>query len=200
MEYISLLESKWGKFEQTGHCLNNGKMPFISDLARLNMVFPADNVSGMLSKIHSSFGCDIPKQLADYYQSYNGCRLFFGSLNVFGLQNNPTEIYQPFDIFIENNHITGSLKGKGRENNQIVFVASIGGDYAYGFLKDSPERIIGVKKGSIKLVQEFPDFNSFFEFHFNRLIDEYDTDCRKKHPIKQFQGIPALENVSTDIV
>lgn len=96
--------------------------------------------------------------------------------------------------------LTGSLKGNEKENNQIVFVASIGGDYAYGFFKDSPERIIGVKKGSIKLVQEFPDFNSFFEFHFNRLIDEYDIDCRKKNPLKQFQGIPALENVSTDIV
>jgi len=108
-----------------------------------------------------------------------GCRLFFGSLNVFGLQNNPVEVYQPFDFFIENNHISGCQNGVKKNGNQIVFVASIGGDYAYGFIKESPKRIIGFKKGSLKEVQDFPDFNSFFKFHFSRLFIEYDVDCKK---------------------
>lgn len=199
IDIITPIEAKWGKMNLDGHALTNGSMPFISEEARLNMLFPTDNYSGMISAIHSKYGCQLPDQIKEFYQVYNGCRLFFGSLNVFGIQSYPTELYQPYDIYVENNHILGSLKTAEKSNCKILFVASIGGDYAYGINPENPEKIVGIKKGKLKAVQEFPDFNSFFNFHFNRLIEEYDEKCKKKHPLKQFQGIPVLENVSTEI-
>lgn len=200
MQYIELLERKWGKFEATGHSLVNGKMPFVSDVARLNMLFTTESVDLIASRVHDRFHCDLPEQLIEFYKELNGCRLFFGSLNVFGIQNYPTEVYQPYDIFTENNHILGSIKGTSKDKCNMLFVASIGGDYAFGFDRDKPAQIIGIKKGADPSpVQAFPDFNSFFGFHFNRLINEYSADCKKIHPSSQFKGIPALENITIEI-
>ena len=200
MHYIEQVESKWGTLEEEGHCLVNGKVPFISDVARLNMIFPAENTELFISRVHDRFQCDLPEQLIEFYKKYNGCRLFFGSLNVFGMQNHPGEVYQPYDIFVENNHIMGAIKGSSKDAFNMLFVASIGGDYAFGIDKNNPGRITGIKKGAkYSIVQEFPDFNAFFDFHFRRLICEYSTDCRKIHPSVQFKGIPALENLTSEI-
>lgn len=200
IDIIEPIEAKWGKMNQDGHALVNGNMPFISEEARLNMLFPTSNFNNIISNIHSKYNCQLPDQIREFYQVYNGCRLFFGSLNVFGIQSHLAELYQPYDIFVENNHILGSLKTAEKSNCKILFIASIGGDYAYGFDIEKPGKIVGIKKGKLQIVQNFPDFNSFFNFHFNRLIEEYDENCKKKHPSKQFHGIPVLENVSTEIV
>lgn len=200
MHYIELLESKWGALEEAGHCLVNGKMPFVSDVARLNMLFPTENIELFITRVHDRFQCDLPEQLIEFYKRFNGCRLFFGSLNVFGMQNHPDEVYQPYDLFVENNHIMGSIKGPSKDKCNMLFIASIGGDYAFGIAKDNPGTITGIKKGAkFSSVQVFPDFNAFFDFHFRRLFSEYSTDCRKIHPSIQFRGIPALENLSIEI-
>ena len=200
MKFVELLESKWGAFEQNGHALVNGNMPFVSDVARLNMLFPTENADFITEFVRDKYQCELPDQLLEFYQKYNGCRLFFGSLNVFGIQRYPSEVYQPYDLFVENDHILGNMKRHSKEICEMVFVASIGGDYAFGVDKAHPEQIFGIKKGATSSpVQVFSDFNSFFDFHFGRLLDEYGIDCRKSHPSKQFIGIPALENLSTEI-
>lgn len=200
MKFVELLESKWGAFELDGHAMVNGSMPFVSDVARLNMLFPMHDADAFASFVHEKYQCRLPDQLLDFYQEYNGCRLFFGSLNVFGIQNYPSEVYQPYDLFVENDHILGSMKKRSKTSCDLFFFASIGGDYAFGIEKENPGKITGIKKGSTcSPVQVFADFNSFFDFHFDRLINEYGTDCRKIHPSKQFIGTPALENLSIDI-
>ena len=200
MKFVETLTSKWGTFEKNGHAMVNGNMPFVSDTARLNMLFPAQNADAIADFVYKNYRCELPDQLLKFYQEYNGCRLFFGSLNLFGIQSYPTELYQPYDLFVENNHILGNMKKHSKDTNDLVFIASIGGDYAFGINKANPVEIIGIKKGmTFSPVQVFPDFNAFFDFHFNRLLNEYGADCRKKHPTKQFIGIPALENLSIEI-
>ena len=199
MQYANLLEEKWGKLVPEGHCLLNGQMPFVSTKARLNMLFLPEEQAVLSERISKICDCTIPEQLKAFYSQFNGCRLFFSSLNVFGVQAHPAEIYEPFDLWIENNHILGNLSPKDRKKCDVVFFASIGGEYVFGFDKVNPSRVYGYKKGSLVCVQEFPDFDSFFDFHFNRLINEYDEACRKKHPLKQYIGIPALEHLTTTI-
>lgn len=199
MQYANRLEEKWGKLEPVGHCFINGQMPFVSAKARLNMLFLPESQTVLSDRISKISDCTLPEQLRAFYSRYNGCRLFFSSLNVFGVQVHPSEVYEPFDLWIENNRIVGGLKPSDRKRCNLVFFASIGGEYVFGFDKDNSSRVFGCKKGSLARVQEFPDFDTFFEFHFNRLIDEYDDSCRKKHPLKQYIGIPALEHLTTTI-
>ncbi len=199
MDYLSMLTSKWGSFEAIGHCYNNGHMPFISEQARLNMLFAPENTDIFRNRICKQLAFGLPDELVDFYRTYNGCRLFFGGLNVFGWQMYPSEMYGPYDLFVENNHILGSLNPQDQKNCDLVFVASVGGDYAFGFEKKKPDRMIGIRKGSLTPVQIFPGFIEFFDYHFHRLFDEYDKDCKKIHPDKHFQGIPVLENLTSDI-
>ena len=199
MQYVNRLEERWGKLEPIGHCLLNGHMRFISDETWLNRLFLPEDQNVLSDRISKTRECSLPEQLRAFYSEHNGCRLFFSSLNVFGVQIHPYEVYEPFDLWIENNHILGNLKPSDRKRCNLFFFASIGGKYVFGFDKDNPSHIFGCKKGSLACVQEFPDFDTFFEFHFNRLIDEYDDSCRKKHPLKRYAGIPALEHLTTTI-
>lgn len=198
--FTSLLEAKWGKLEPSDHCLQNGRMPFVSDQARLNLLFVPENTAALVDRAERQFGSKLPEQLIAFYRRFNGCRLFFSSLNIFGVQIHPADFYQPFDLFVENDHIYGTLNKKERNACDMVFFASIGGDYAFGFKPDDNQTIIGTKKGSLAPVQTFDCFDAFFEFHFARLIDEYDVDCRKMHPDTRYKGIPVLEHQTNDII
>ena len=201
MEFVANIESKWGKLETVGHCMQNGKMPFVSEQARLNMLFLPEDINDLIAKVEKKFECRLPEQLIKFYTSFNGCRLFFNSLNVFGIQVHPSEQYQPFDLFVENNHILGSLKAKERKVCDLVFVSSIGGDYAFGFNRSNPSGIVGIRKGSLSAaVQCFDSFDVFFDHYYSKLLNEYGDDCRKKNPTRQFIGIPALEHQTNEIL
>lgn len=179
------LEKKWGKFAKIGRAFCNQQMPFISDKAYLNVLYEPQTTA--IQEVFNSFGCNILPELLDFYKKYNGCRLFFSSLNIFGIQCFDEEIYEPFDLALENHIIQESFK-----DSNYVFFASLGGDYAFAYKKDECSKIYAVKKGKKKVLKMFENFGSWFSYYFDALYEEYDEEGQKKHPNKRYKEIPAL--------
>ena len=75
------LENKWGEFVKIGHALCNKQMSFISDKAYLNVLYEPQTTA--IQEVFNSFGCNVLPELLTFYKQYNGCRLFFSSLNIF---------------------------------------------------------------------------------------------------------------------
>ena len=75
---IELLEKKWGKLNRANNYLYNGDVDYISKKTKLNFIF--DKIDYALYKdVYGKLGLEIPPDLKKFYDTYNGCRLFFGS-------------------------------------------------------------------------------------------------------------------------
>ena len=184
-DVLYLLESKWGKFEKNGHALCNKQMSFVSSKAYLNVLY--ETQIDTVQKVFASLGGAVLPELLEFYKKYNGCRLFFSSLNIFGIQCFDEEIYEPFDLELENRIIQETFK-----DDDYIFFASLGGDYAFAYKKDECSKIYAVKKGKKKVLKKFDNFNSWFSYYFEALYNEYDDEGRKIHPNKRYKDIPAL--------
>ena len=184
-EMLLKLEAKWGGFVKNGHALCNKQMPFVSTKAYLNVLYEPQKES--IQKAFGSLDATVPPELLNFYRQYNGCRLFFSGLNIFGIQCFEDEIYEPFDLGVENRNIQETFK-----NSDYIFFASLGGDYAFAYRKDECSQIYAIKKGKKKILKKFDSFETWFSYYFNVLYEEYDDEGRKKHPNKRYKDIPAL--------
>lgn len=196
---LERLEEKWGQFEKATNYVCNGKMPFVSGEARLNVLF--DPCFG--AQVEDCFACQLKapvlEELKRFYQVSNGCRLFFGSLSVFGIACHPEDDYEPFDLFRENTNLVSKLGPLERRKCTYVFFASLGGDYVFGYDKKQPSKVFGFKPGSLRILQEFPSFDDFWKHYFEGLFVEYDDDCRKIHRNEEDAGIPFLEHLTHEL-
>lgn len=121
---VALIENKWGGFTANGHALCNEQMPFVSDKAYLNILFEPQ--FKLVRETFKILDTEIIPGLKEFYLNYNGCRLFFSGLNIFGVQCFRDDVYEPYDLKIENSMIQEALK-----NPDFIFFASLGGDYAF---------------------------------------------------------------------
>ena len=184
-EMLLKLEYKWGKFIENGHAMCNKQMQFVSPKAYLNILYKPQ--LDLIQEKFSLLNALILPGLLEFYKQYNGCRLFFSSLNIFGIQSFEEEIYEPFDLELENRIIQETFK-----NDKYIFFASLGGDYVFAYKKDECSKIYAVKKGRKKVLKTFDNFWSWFSYYFDVLYEEYDEEGRKIHPNKRYKDIPTL--------
>lgn len=190
------LEEKWGQFKKENHFFINCPMDFISDKAQLNVIFEAEELTEIRSAYKEVGLIELPSEVENFYKRCNGCRLFFGSLSIFGIQKYPDEVFEPYDIKGENMRLRSQMKLK---NDDFVFFASLGGDYVFGLKPNSDSKIYGMEATCAKVLREFDDFNVFVDYYFDKLFEEYDEKGRKIHLDEAFAGIPALEHLTSDI-
>lgn len=195
---LEIIEEKWGKLIHEEHYKWNCAMSFISDAAKLNVIFDSEDVYVIERALEEKLNAKLLPELKQFYLSHNGCRLFFSSFNIFGVQCHRQDIYEPFDIVQENLNNYAKMKWWERKQCKLLFFGSLSGDYIFGYDKEEMSRIYCVKAGSSKSIYSFDSFQEFWNYIFERLLDEYDKDGHKKHPVKEFAGIPALENVTND--
>lgn len=196
---IELLEKKWGKLNRANNYLYNGDVDYISKKTKLNFIF--DKIDYALYKdVYGKLGLEIPPDLKNFYDSYNGCRLFFGSLNVFGIQINRKDEIVPFDIFLTNTNNLGKMKKADMQKYDIVNFGSLGGQYLFGYKKDDAKTIYCTENGSVEVVKKYKDFDNWLDTYFDYLINEYDSDCKKIHPNKEYEGTPVLENLTYKLI
>lgn len=195
--YFEKLEEKWGNFEEKDHYKTNCSMPFVSDDAKLNVIFSPEEVSE-IEKAYSSIGdFVIPDDLLDFYKKCNGCRLFFGSLSIFGIQKYSEELFEPYDILGENRRLSSQMK---LDSSEYLFFGSLGGDYVFAYDIKNSRKVYGMPADKVEIVVEFENFSVFFDYYFRKLLDEYDKQGRKKHPDEMYKGIPVLEHLTSELL
>lgn len=195
--YINELEKKWGKFIKKNSYFEQGKMPFVSKQARLNVLFePLKDAE--IKFIESKLG-SLPDSLIAFYQKTNGCRLFFGSFNILGLRKNLEDIFEPYGILEENLALNLATDTNIGGNENYVFFASIGGDYFFAYKKEEKCQVYCMKKGDFKILKTFNNFQDFFEYYFYKLYQEYGTDCKKIHILPEDKDFPLLAHLTIEI-
>lgn len=189
IDILIKLETKWGHFEPIEHALCNKKMPFVSNKAYLNILYKPH--IDATKKTFETLNANIPPKLLDFYQNYNGCRLLFSSLNIFGVQCHENELYEPFDLEFENNAIQTTFK-----DDNYIFFGSLGGEYVFAYKKDECSKIYVIKKGERQILKTFNSFDSWFSYYFDFLYNEYDEIGQKIHPNKEHEKIPILYHLT----
>jgi len=190
------LVEKWGEFKREEHYFQNGNMPFVSEQARLNVLFDPEDINEVISVFRDQLDSSILPELRVFYQEHNGCRLFFGSFCIFGLQRYHDDIFEPYDIVRENLNNYAKMTRGARKKSKMVLFATLGGDYVFGYDKTELSKIYCVKAGSAQVIKEYENFDDFWNYYFDKLLDEYDEECRKIHPNKEDVGIPSLEHLT----
>ena len=190
-KYIKDMEQKWGSFIKRNNYFEQGEMPFVSKQARLNVIFNPLTESE-IKIIESQLG-SLPSTLKTFYQKMNGCRLFFGSFNIFGLRKDLDDIFEPYGILEENlvfNLTTG--------NEKYVFFASIGGDYFFAYEKEEKKRVYCIKRGETEVLKTYSSIHECFEYYFYKLYKEYGSDCKKIHILPEDKDFPLLAHLTIE--
>jgi len=195
-EYMKKLRDKWGEFVKRGNYISNGLMPFISNEARLNVLFVPKSIEEMSKYYKDVLNAELHRELNEIYEWTNGCRLFFGSLAIYGIRDeNNDDILTPFDLEWENKNLSDKMN-----TDKYIFFGSIGGEFVFGYDKHNPSEVYGMKVGDGTVLQKFDGVKDFFGHYFYALMEEYDIDCRKIHPTEAYKGIPVLENKCIELI
>lgn len=195
-KYVDQLENKWGTLIRMGDSFVNGRMTFISDVAQLNVMFsPLKNQE--IEQIEMQLGT-LPSQLKQLYKQTNGCRLFFGSLNILGVRKYSDDLFEPYGIVEENFSVHNEMIKNSCEDSNLVFIASLAGDYFFAHKKEETDKIYCVKRGSSTVLKEFNDLEEMFDYYFTVLYNEYGSDCKKIHIKPEDKDIPVIAHLSCD--
>ncbi len=193
MDIEQELQKKWGEFSAQEHYVYQLHLPFISEKALFNLLFFPQ--SEQINKtVFREFGCELPDGLKKFYEKYNGCRLFFSSLSIYGLQQYTEDVYEPYDIVRENLNAQSSF-----QDERYVFFASLGGKYLFAFRKDELTKIYTVESGKRKILRVYEDFGEWFSHFFYGLMAEYDLTGRKVHPNGKYKKYPVLYHLTYDL-
>lgn len=196
---IEKLEEKWGSFRKVSHYYEQCELPFISDQARLNVIFDPIDFGVVEGVFANKLKSELLPDLKEFYLKYNGCRLFSNSFNIYGVQVYDSDIYQPYDIVIENVNNYAKMSDREKKRCNLLFFGSLGGDYIFGYDRDEKKQIYCVEAGHGKILKRFDSFNAFITYYINGLINEYDLKGKKLHPEEDSVGIPVLENLTSSL-
>lgn len=186
------LEQYWGPFSEEENCICNGAPAYMDSDRKFNYIFKP--LSKRLYEEYAATKCIvIPDDLLSLYSECNGMRLFLSSLSIYGLQERRFE-NEPFDLAIENQNNYARLHGL---MDEYFFFGAFGRDYVFAYdLQNANEiKCISLETGSE--VMSFNSLVALFDYFIPRIANLYDSNCRKINPDKQFEGIPALENVTS---
>ena len=100
MEFYNELTQKWGHFKKVNHWLEQVITPFISDQAKLNLLFDPIEHSVIADRFNKAFGVSPPRFLLEFYQITNGCRLFSNSLCIYGFKLYLAVMKERFDSIL----------------------------------------------------------------------------------------------------
>jgi len=195
MEIVQELERKWGPLFSSEHWAEQLDIPFVSEQAKLNILFNPLQISTIKDRFYKEFQILIPKQLEEFYSKFNGCRLFSDSLCIYGFQVYPDDVFEPYDVIKETQKANFKFK---RFNPYYFLVGSLGGQFLFAMDKTCPEKIYVINSDNGKHIQTYNDFWECFSTVFGNLLNEYDSVGKKIHKNKKYTDIPILSNLSFD--
>ncbi len=193
------LERKWGKLRRRNGMLYNCRLPFISKQALLNALFLPSTID-LTDYCKKEFNVIIPEDLGDFYNNFNGCRLFFASLSIFGIQEQVKSALKPFDLILENQKNAIASGYSSYSDCPYFFFGSLGGEYIFAYKKSEMTTVYCIKAKESSASQQFDSFSDLWLHYFPSLINEYDIEGRKIHVNEEYKGIPVLENLTYNLI
>lgn len=195
-----LLEKKWKLSKSNNEGDVYVVMQEISDKTYLHVLCKKIDTK-YYENFEKAYNIKLLPELKEFYNYYNGCRLFLSSLNIYGLgvgESSPLEFF--LNDLNKHNEIPKRLVSQ-EELDDIVFFGSVG-DYN-AFYKQSEinepriySRIYLCENKTVKPVKTFNSIKEMMEYYFKYLTDEYDEKGYRKHPSQEewCRKYPALAN------
>lgn len=188
------LEHNWGPFSEDDNCICNGSAAYLNPDRKFNYIFKPLS-KNLYEKYAASKGVVLPGELLDLYAECNGMRLFLSSFSIYGLQERRVET-EPFDLAIENQNNHSRLHGL---MDEYFFFGAFGRDYVFAYNLQNANKIACIALETGDEVMSFDSLSALLDYFIPRIAKLYDSNCRKINPDKEFEGIPALENVTSKL-
>lgn len=136
-------------------------------------------------------------ELREFYNNYNGCKLFHSSIVIYGIGVGESK---PMDFFINDLNKHNEIPKNEitqEELDDIVFFGGVG-DYNLYYKQselNNPQIYLS-QNGNIKPKQQFGSIRELMQFYFKYLTIEYNEKGYRKHPIteKWCRKIPVIAN------
>lgn len=133
-------------------------------------------------------------ELKEFYQTYNGCRLFHSSINIYGFS---IKASAPMDITLNNHNHHAKLSQNGKDDKDIVFIGGVG-EYLIYYKQSEIDypKIYLSKHGEVKIHKSFSSIQELLTYFILALSQEYNDNGYRKHPLKDkvLQQFPLLAN------
>ncbi len=202
MYLVDLINKKWklSKEKDVGltYYVNNNEakhMAFYELYEKINMSY--------YKKFANSYNIVFLPELLDFYKAYNGCKLFYDSISIYGIKINGNG---PFDLFLNDRNRHGDIKTKISNINSkdlelpdgvtrkdfdncidvllddIVFFGCVGKYNMYYKQSEisNPKIYLSYEEG-ITPIKTFNSIKEVFEFYIPKLYEEYDENGTKAH-------------------
>lgn len=192
-KYISKLEEKWGMFKENKNYFEQLELDFISPVTRFNVLFKKVELIEV-EQYFDKLNARIHPQLLELYKTNNGLRFFSNSLSIYGIHKYPNDVYEPYDLIGESRRYKRTKLTK----DMLVF-GCLGNNQLFTYDKYKPEKTFIIDQEKDEIIMEFEDVNQLFEKAFNVLLFKYDKNGKKNKPNLRYEGLKALENMTSDI-
>ncbi len=185
------LEQQWGPFSEEKNCFCNGTTAYLDPARKFNYIFKPIS-KNLYEEYAVSRDIAIPDELLTLYSECNGMRLFLSSFSIYGMQERRSEI-EPFDLVIENLNNYSRLHCL---TDEYFLFGAFGRDFVFAYDLQNTKKIKCLSLDNGAEVMNFDSLSDLFDYFIPRMATLYDSNCRKITPDKEFEGIPALENVT----
>ena len=185
------LIERWGTGIELNQCWAQKRLNFISEEARLNILFNPVTDKSQYIDFFKTVNAD---RLLMFYRQYNGCKLFSNSLCIYGLCNASLDLYQVYDLRRENERLKHNLYA-----GHYLFFGSLGGQFLFAFKAESnDEKVYCINVDDGYVIKCFKNFDILFSKLLSGLYQEYDDDGKKIHKNSKYRKIKSLYNTTIE--
>ncbi|MGN1212485.1 MAG: SMI1/KNR4 family protein [Christensenellales bacterium] len=192
--YLDKLLSEYWK---TDDITSEGKlfchMPEINEQVYLHRLYSKVEVK-YYEKFEQLLNCSLIPELKEFYQYYNGCRLFHSSINIFGFEVGDSK---PMPMLLNNINQHRELENRKINGDDIIYFGNVG-DYLMYYRQseiDNPSIYLS-KHGSIEIYKKFSSIKELLTFYIKLLSNEYKSNGYRKHPKQDslYKKYPVIAN------
>lgn len=175
MDYSKYINAKLARYREFGcEKLSNGseligRAKFIAPFAYLHSLYAPLNEKDILM-MEEKLKFVFPMSIRNFYQSFNGLKLFNTALNFYGLRTSTSRSVdasrQPFDIFTVN--VDERIAGAG---NNLLFIGGYSWNKSKLYIDINTERVFFCSSESATPLLQWDSFDIMLQSEIDRLID-----------------------------
>lgn len=191
-----LIQSKWSLERRNEEGEIYVVMKEISDKTYFHLLCKKIDTK-YYENFEKTYNIKLLPELKDFYNYYNGCKLFHSSIVIYGIGVGES---RPMELFINDLNKHNELPKENitqDESNDIVFFGGVG-DYNIYYKQSeiNNPKIYLSKNGTVEPIRQFNSIRELMVFYLKYLVFEYDEHGYRKHPIKAkwCKDIPVIAN------